>query len=147
MEPYMFWVWFGILILTFIGEVLTKDLVALSFSLGALVSIVLSFINGIYYWVEIIVFTGVSLLALFLIRPLVKKYLAKRPQNTPFPFTGQEVIAIESITKEKSGLVKLNGEIYEAILADNEKNILKLEHCFVSGFKDNKVVVRKSIES
>ena len=47
MEQYMVWIWLGILVAAIILEAITQDLVSIWFSVGALVSLVLSGIEMI----------------------------------------------------------------------------------------------------
>lgn len=145
MEPYMIWVWLAIFIVTLIVEACTQDLVSIWFSLGSIVSVVLSLINPIPYWVEIIVFVGVSIIALIATRPIVKKMFKNQIRATNADeFIGREVIVLSSITKDLFGEIKINDVIYNAILADGEEEIKELEHCIIVGIKGNKFIVKKS---
>lgn len=145
MEPYMIWVWLAIFIVTLIVEACTQDLVSIWFSLGSIVCVVLSLINPIPYWVEIIAFVGVSIIALIATRPIVKKMFKNQIRATNADeFIGREVIVLSSITKDLFGEIKINDVIYNAILADGEEEIKELEHCIIVGIKGNKFIVKKS---
>ncbi len=142
-EPYMIWIWLGVFIITLIIEAVTQELVSIWFSLGSLVCIVLCLINGITYWVEIIVFVAVSIITLLLTRPVVLKLLKNKIRTTNVDdFIGREVRAICSIKFNQMGEIKINDVIYNAVLAENEKDINEGEFCVIVGIKGNKVVVK-----
>ena len=81
-ESYMLWVWLAVFIIAFIVEACTQDLVSIWFSVGALVSLILSIFDNIPYWVEIIVFVVVTAITFVLTRPLVKKVLKNQIRKT-----------------------------------------------------------------
>lgn len=142
-EPYMIWIWLGVFIITLTIEAVTQELVSIWFSLGSLVCIVLCLINGITYWVEIIVFVGISIITLLLTRPVVIKLLKNKIRTTNADdFIGREVRAICSIKFNQMGEIKINDVVYNAVLAENEKDISEGEFCVIVGIKGNKVVVK-----
>ncbi len=142
-EQYMLWVWLGVFIIALVVEAVTQDLVSIWFSAGAFVSLILSIIDGIPYWVEIIVFVVVSCLTLLLTRPVVKKMLKNQIRQTNADeFIGQKVVALKPISKDAAGEVKINDVIYQAIIAD-ENSINAFEECQIVAIKGNKLVVKQ----
>ena len=81
MEQYMVWVWLFLFLLGIILEAVTQDLVSIWFSVGALVSLVLSGFEFIPWYVETIVFVVVSLTVVICTRPFAKKLLGNAIRN------------------------------------------------------------------
>ena len=72
------WVWWlGVLVICLIVEGAVPGLVSIWFAFGALVALLTSLLNA-PLWLQVTVFLVVSLAALFLTRPLVKKYVNGR---------------------------------------------------------------------
>ena len=142
---YMVWVWLGVFIFTLIIESITQDLVAVWFSLGSIIALVLSAIPQIQWYVEIVVFAVVSFLALGLTRPFVKKLLFNATRYTNVDeLVGKRVKVISDISKYELGEVKIHDIIYNASLLEEEtETIHKDEIVEIVTFKGNKVVVRK----
>ena len=75
---YMFYVWIILLALAVIIEIATTDLTSIWFAAGALFALILNlFVEDKLIWVQIIVFASVSIAAMFIIKPLIKKKLDK----------------------------------------------------------------------
>ena len=141
-ESYMIWIWLGIFLTTVIIEALTQDIVSIWFSLGALVTLAISFFSP--WWVEIIVFLVVSVAALICTRPLVKKLMdrTERKTNTD-DFIGKRLKANSDISKYDAGEVKLNGIIYQAILMEDEYDTIPKDTIVeVVAIKGNRLVVK-----
>lgn len=143
-ENYMIWIWLGIFVVTLIVESATQDIVSIWFSLGALIALAISFFSP--WWVEVIVFLVVSIVALICTRPIVKKMMSRgeRKTNTD-DFIGKKLIAHSDISKYDAGQVKLNGIIYQAILMEDEyETIPKDSIVEVIAIKGNKLVVKNT---
>lgn len=145
MENYMIWIWLAIFIITFIVEAATSDLVSIWFSIGAVVSIILSLIEGIPYYVEIIVFAVLSLVLLIATRPMVKKILKNQERKTNADdLIGKTVKVMETITEDLHGTIKINDVIYTASLSDNDTDtILEGTKVKIIGINGNKVIVKR----
>lgn len=145
MENYMIWIWLAIFIITFIVEAATSDLVSIWFSIGAVVSIILSLIEGIPYYVEIIVFAVLSLVLLIATRPMVKKILKNQERKTNVDdLIGKTVKVMETITEDLHGTIKINDVIYTASLSDNDTDtILEGTKVKIIGINGNKVIVKR----
>ena len=81
MEQWMWLVWLGMFVLSLILEASTEALVSIWFAAGALVSLGCSFIPGLPYWGEVIIFFAISLIAFFAIRPFLTRF--QRRKRTP----------------------------------------------------------------
>lgn len=145
MENYMIWIWLAIFIITFIVEAATSDLVSIWFSIGAVVSIILSLIEGVPYYVEIIVFAVLSLVLLIATRPMVKKILKNQERKTNADdLIGKTVKVMETITEDLHGTIKINDVIYTASLSNNDTDtILEGTKVKIIGINGNKVIVKR----
>lgn len=145
MENYMVWVWLGVFLTTILIEALSQDLIAIWFSLGSLISLVLSAIPNLAWYVELIVFALVSLFVMFLTRPLAKRLLLNATRYTNIDeFVGKRVTVLKNISKYENGEIKINGIVYQACLMEEEfDSIASGEIVEIVTFKGNKVIVRK----
>ena len=142
-ESYMLWVWLAVFIIMLIVEAVTQDLVSIWLALGAFISLILSIIPNIPYYIEIVVFVVVSFITLIFTRPLVKKMLKNQIRQTNADeFIGKEVIMLKDCNQDSSGEVKINDVIYTATSVDN-KPISKGTHCLIVAINGNKLVVKK----
>ncbi len=143
-EEYTIWIWLAIFVITIIVEAATQDLVSIWFSLGSLVALAISGFSA--WWVEVIVFLVVSIIALLLTRPIMKKLMQRNERKTNTDdFIGKKLKAISDISKYDAGEVKLNGIIYTAILMeDSYDTILKDSIVEVVAIKGNRLVVKST---
>lgn len=72
-------VWAVIFTLALMAELLTEALVSVWFCVGAIVAFAITFIPGMPYWGEIIVFVGVSLITFLVLRPILQKETCSSP--------------------------------------------------------------------
>lgn len=142
---YMVWIWLGLFLLTILVESLTQELVAIWFSLGSLIALILSAFPAIDWYYQVMAFAIVSLFLMILTRPFVKKLLSNATRYTNVDeFIGKRVKVMKEITKYESGEVKLNDIIYHANLLEEEtESIAAGDVVEIVTFKGNKVVVRK----
>ncbi len=142
MEAYMIYIWVAVFIVSLILEATTQEFVSIWFSLGSLISLILSFFTQ--YWVQIIVFVLVSFIALLATRPLVKKIQRTERYTNTDELIGKRLITKNDITKYEGGEIKLNGIIYTAILMEIEEETIKAGSLIeIVAFKGNKVVVKE----
>lgn len=145
MELYMVWIWLFIFLLGIIIEAVTQDLVSIWFSVGGLVSMILSGFEFIPWYIETIVFIVVSLTAVICTRPLAKKLLSNALRSTNIDESiGKQVKVRKEITKFVDGEIKLHDVIYSACLLEEEtETITEGEIVEIVTFRGNKVVVKK----
>ena len=92
-EEYTVWIWLAIFVITIIVEAATQDLVSIWFSLGSLVALAISGFSA--WWVEVIVFLVVSVIALILTRPIMKRLMQRNERKTNTDdFIGKKLKAI-----------------------------------------------------
>ncbi|MDO5011030.1 MAG: NfeD family protein [Intestinibacter bartlettii] len=113
--------WFIVAIIFGVGELMTTSLTLIWFSIGALISMVLSiFIESIL--IQVIIFAVISIVLLV----LATKYLVDRDKNVKYNtnlqgIISQKAIVIKDIEPYETGIVKLNGEEWTAISKDEVK--------------------------
>ena len=144
METYMWIVWLGLFVLMLIVEAMGPALVSIWFSLGALIALLISFIPGIPWWVEVVVFVVISLATLLALRPLAQKYFKRNSVKTNVDsFVGKRGYVIEDITLLKPGAVKIGDVSWTAIPQNQDDKILENEIIEVVALSGNKLIVKK----
>ena len=144
MEEWMRVVWLAIFAITMIVEVCVPDLVSIWFSLSALITLFFSFIEGLPYWGEIIIFVGLSLILLALTRKFVKKFLkSKETVKTNLnSFIGKEFKLEKTIEPFSKGEIKINGVAWDCDTRDNSK-IEKGKIIIIKEIQGNKLIVEE----
>lgn len=135
----MLWYVWLISFLVFLGvEILTPGVFFfLCFSVGSVFAMAAALL-GFNYQTAIIVFCVVSVISIFFIRPLLKKYMEKRKVETNVDsLIGIKTKVLEDIFEGKPGKVKVEGEVWSAVSTDG-KNIsagTTVEIVYVDGTK------------
>ena len=114
--------WATIAVLSLIVEALTAELVSCWFAPSALVAMILSpFVKT--FWIQLIVFLGLSILLLAVGRTLVKKKLDLRKANlNADSLIGKTGIVQEPINNiSETGSVKISGLVWTARSATGEE--------------------------
>lgn len=114
-------VWLALMVLLLIVEALTAPLVCIWFALGALAALI-SALFGAAIWLQVVWFLLVSLLTLWLTRPIAVKYLnSRRVATNADRVVGAEGVVTEDIDNiAGSGAVKLDGKEWTARSAGGE---------------------------
>ena len=143
MAEYMWIIWLSIFVIMLIVEASTTELVSVFFALGALIAMVISFIPGVEWWVQLIVFVVVSGATLAALRPLVKKFFNKEKRSTNVDeFIGKKLSVID-LNNDGVPEVKVNGLIWRIEGVDEEDKFNVDDKVDVVAIKGNKLVVRK----
>lgn len=138
-------VWVTIFLITLIAEISTEALVSIWFTIGAIFAAALTYVPGMPWWGEIIVFAIISLLSFLIIKPLVNKKLQRIKSNTNVDsLLGKKGVVVKKITNLDKGEVKINSVIWNAIKRDSEEDIEKGEVVEIVAIQGNKLLVRKS---
>ena len=121
----MVYIWIGALVLFVVLEAATAGITSLWFVLGALVALGIALL-GWAEWFQVGVFFIVSITSLFLLRPLVKKYIDPKKENTNVDaLIGTQGLVLEKIDNiSGQGRVKLGGMEWSA-RSENGENIEK----------------------
>jgi len=144
MESWMWVIWLSLFVSALVIEAIGTDLVSIWFAAGALVSLILSLIPGVSWWIELIVFIVISMATLCCFRPLVHKYMRRDLINSNIDeMKGKKGVMVAKIDMLHHGECKINDVTWTAIGA-NEKDVIPVgsvvEVLAVSG---NKLIVKK----
>lgn len=122
MEEWMWLVWLIFAVAALIIEASTEAIVSIWFCVGALISFAVSFIPGVPYWGEIIIFVGVSLISFFLMRPFIKKWTAKKEKTRGYidNLVGKKGIVLTKVDSLQPGEIEVNGMTWTASTLTNE---------------------------
>lgn len=122
MEEWMWLVWLIFAVASLIIEASTEAIVSIWFCVGALISFAISFIPGVPYWGEIIIFVGVSLISFFLMRPFIKKWTAKKEKTRGYidNLVGKKGIVLTKVDSLQPGEIEVNGMTWTASTLTNE---------------------------
>lgn len=141
----MVWVWLGVFVIAVVVEAITQEFVSIWFAVGALVSLVTTFVIPEQIWAQILIFSFVSLIALACTRPLVRKMTERAVRHTNVDeFVGKRVKLEKTVTKYDAGEVKVNGIIYSAILMEDVEDAIEQDSIVeIVTLRGNKIVVKK----
>lgn len=144
MEQYMWIVWLVLLVLMVGVEAMGPALVSIWFALGALAALILSFIPGVAWWVELIVFVVVSTIALLAIRPISKRYFKRNTvRSNVDSLVGKRGLLQEEISPFNAGVCKINDVIWTAVSVNDQETITKDSVVEVVAINGNKLIVKK----
>lgn len=144
MEQYMWIIWLALFVVMLVTEGAGPGLVSIWFSFGALIALLVSFIPGVAWWIELIVFVVVSVATLLALRPVVKRFYKRNNIRTNIDsFVGKRGYVIEDITLLKPGAIKIGDVSWTAIPIDKNAKILENEVIEVVAINGNKLVVKK----
>lgn len=117
----MFLVWTVAIVVFAIFEGITAQLVSIWFVAGSVAALIAT-ACGAPLWLQVVIFFGVSLLVLALVRPMIKKQLKGRIHKMNADrCIGQEGVVIEEINNLlPTGQVKTDGKVWSARSSDNK---------------------------
>ena len=113
-------IWLILAAVFILAEILSLGLTSIWFAGGAIVAAVLALCE-VSLWIQIIVFSVVSLVLLIFTRPIAKKYLITKTVNTNVDsYIGKKVKVIEEINNTlQQGKVKMDDIEWTARSEDN----------------------------
>lgn len=111
----MQYIWIAAIVLLAILEGATAQLVSIWFVIGGIAALITSIFTDAV-WIQLTVFVLVSILSLLLTRPLVKKAMSFKKEDTNAGrVVGQKAIVIETIENDEGkGQVNVCGSIWTA---------------------------------
>ncbi len=137
------YIWLGVIILSFIIEAISMDLLAVWFTIGGLVAFFASLL-GANEAIQIVLFVFTSFGLLIFTRPLAKKYFKTNIIHTNADrVIGQKAIVVEPITVTTRGSVKVDGKEWTAVTRD-EDTLQTGEVVEVLAIEGVKVIVRRT---
>ena len=144
MEQYMWAVWLGVFVLSIIIEAATAEVVSIFFAAGSVIALIISFIPGVTWWIELIVFVVISGAALLGLRPLANRFLKREKRSTNVDeMIGKKGVMIKGCDELNYGEIKVNGVIWTAVNEDSSKPINENEVVEIVAIQGNKLVVKK----
>lgn len=142
MEQYLWIIWLAIFVIAVVVEASGPSLVSIWFALGALVTLIISFLAP--WWVQLIVFIVVSAAALFTLRPILNKYFRiNKFKSNVDGLEGKEGYVLEEISFLKPGVVKIGDVKWNAVPIKKEETILVGAVVEVVTIEGNKLIVKK----
>lgn len=133
-------VWIIVIAASIIIEEQTAQLVSIWFGVAAIGGII-CVLAGVDIIIQIVVFAALSLILIFLSRPLAKKMM----QNTEIKTNAERLIGMKgrltkAITEDEKGEIKIDYQRWTAVSVDN-KPINENELVVVKEIQGNKLVV------
>ena len=142
MENIMVWIWLAVTIIAIVIELITPELVSLWFAIGGIVGIVFSFIPGLPWWGEIIIFAVVSMVLLLSVRPVLKKYFhQKKIATNTDRIIGQDVRMLTQADFDNLGSAKI-GDVVWSVKSENDTSLLENEIVRIVAVEGNKLIAR-----
>lgn len=143
MENYMVWIWLGIIVLSIIIEALTAELTSVWFTLGGIVSLILSVIPKIPWWAEAIVFVVLSVTFMLTLRKPLTKLLLKgvNTKTNIDAFEGITLSVVGGAENNGYATVKHNGVVWN-VVEENGKTLSAGEQVEVLRAEGNKLIVK-----
>ncbi len=120
--------WLVVMVIFLIIEMATISLVSIWFVGGSLAAFLVSFVTE-KPWIEVVVFLAVSLVLLFLVRPIAAKFGVKQKdqiRSGAQALIGKRAVVTEAIDNlHAQGAVQVNGQYWSAKTADDDIKIEK----------------------
>ena len=143
-ESWVWAIWLGLFVLALVIEAVGTDLVSIWFAAGALVALIVGFIPGVTWWMELIIFMAISIACLLCLRPLVHRYLRRDIVNSNIDeMKGKKGLLIEKIDLLHQGVCKINDVRWTAIAANEKDKIPAGSTVEVLAVSGNKLIVKK----
>lgn len=144
MEQYLWIIWLAIFALAVIIEASGPNLVSIWFAVGSLVSLIISFIPGVAWWIQVIVFVVLSVVSFIALRPIFKRFMKHNLFNTNIDsYAGKKGIVVEEITLLNPGSVKIGDVKWSAIPLDEKEKFNVNDVVEVVAISGNKLIVKK----
>lgn len=143
MNEYMWIIWLSVFAFAVIVEFSTTELVSLFFAFGAVIALIISFIPGVEWWVELIVFVVISGVSLFGLRPLMHRFLNKEKRSTNVDEFIGKTVTILDVNGDGYPEVKVNGLIWRVTNIKEEEKLVVGDKATILKIEGNRLVVRK----
>lgn len=136
------WIWAAVIVVTLVLEFVTAELIGVWFSIAGLVSLVLAILN-VEIWIQVVVFSVVSLALLLGLRKVCMKLLKNTNEKTNSEaIVGSKQTLLTSITKTSLGTVKINGVVWN-VASENNSAIKSGTEIEILEIKGNKLIAKK----
>lgn len=144
MPTIMMIVWVSIFVLSIIFEALTTAFVSIWFSVGAISALAVTYIPGMPWWGDLLVFIGVSALALIGIKPVVDRLLARNKTSSNIDsIIGKRGRVTKHIDSLNGGEVKISGITWTALPVNDIEEVEEGKVVVVVAISGNKLFVKE----
>ena len=118
---FMFYVWVILLVVAVIIEIATTDLTSIWFAAGALFALILNlFVEDNLIWLQVMIFAIVSITAIIIFKPLMKKkFNATVVETNANALIGKTVIVVSAISLHNPGSIKVEGVEWTAVTEED----------------------------
>lgn len=132
-------IWAVLIAVALLVEFFTTDFFAVCFAVGGVVALILA-VCGLNLYFQVPIFIAISLLALVLARPLLKKFLIKKtvPTNLDQNFGKQTKLLSDVVNGQST--IKINDVVWTAVCEDS--NLKKDDLVVIERAEGNKVIVK-----
>jgi len=135
------WFWAAALVLALIIEFTTPEMVSIWFAAGALVALILAAI-GLPTWVQVLVFSAVSLTLLLSLRKLLVRYLEVKDVKTNADgMVGKGYVLSSEVSPEQPGSLKA-GDVEWVAITEGDAVLPAKSKAIVTEIRGNKLVVK-----
>lgn len=132
--------WFVIFLILLFLEIVTINLVSIWFAIGAVAAFIVSLVTEKLI-IQMFVFILVSVISLFLTKPIVRKMKSKKKEAMNMDrILGRTGLVLKEISKYHPGEVKVLGSIWTAI---SEQEIAVGSEVVIEKIEGVKVLVKK----
>lgn len=143
MNDYMIIFWLAVIVIMGVAEALTTGIVTIWFMAGAFLALICRLLH-FSILVQLLVFIFSSFLFLLLTRPLIKKYInSKKVSTNADSLIGKTALVVQPIMPHITGQVKINGQIWTAVNADDKQPIEDNVEVLIIGIEGVKLIVKK----
>lgn len=139
-------IWGITIVILLMVEAATMGLTTIWFAGGAAAALVLALLHA-PIWLQIGVFVGISILLLFMTRPLAQAFMTRnRTKTNAESLIGQEAVVIDRIDNiQGTGHVRIGGMEWTARSVRADQTIEKNEIVMVRAIEGVKLIVGKRI--
>ena len=144
MEQFMWIVWLVLLVLMILVEAMGPALVSIWFAIGALAALIVSFIPGVAWWIEVIVFIVISTITLLAVRPISKRYFKRNViKSNVDSLVGKRGVLQKEVSPFNAGLCKINDVVWTAVSGNDKDTISEGSIVEVVAIAGNKLIIKK----
>ena len=112
------YIWLVLTVIFVIIEVSTTDIASIWFAAGAFVSTIIAWIAPTAYWVQAVAFIVVTVVTMYVTKPLLTKYITKKTPTNMDMYIGKNAEAVSDISPDSFGRAKIGGLAWQAKSAD-----------------------------
>lgn len=135
------WIWAIVIVATLIIEFFTADIDVIWFSIGALVSLVLSVFKVSPWW-QVIAFLVTSGILIFTVGRWARRVLSfKKVATNVDSLIGREIMVLEDASEHEKGSGIINDVVWTIMCQEGEE-VRKGQRAFVVDVRGNKLVVK-----